>query len=247
MILSAAQTMPVAKSIKGNLEDHYRLIKIAADNGAGLLVFPEMSITGYFRVGASEFAFTVNDKQLDTLRTLAIEHKMIVIAGAPIQIKSKVYIGSFILHPNGILNIYTKQYLHPGEEEFFDASLDYNPIIELGDERISLAICADIDNSLHPEAAGKNSTTLYIPSIFFSKKSMDNCHKTLRQYARQYNMNILMSNYYGHLWGTEAGGKSAFWSNNGKLISELDESSEGIVLVEKYNDNWNGKIIVTNL
>jgi hypothetical protein len=36
----------------------------------------------------------------------------------------------------------------------------------LGTEKIALAICADIDNPKHPEAAKRDHSTLYIPSIF---------------------------------------------------------------------------------
>lgn len=245
MILSAAQTKPEAQSIEENLEDHYRLIKIAADNGADLIVFPEMSITGYIRDRADKLAFKTDDARVDILRKLSMDYKTIIIAGAPISLDSNLYIGSFIIHPSNNISIYTKQYLHPGEENFFDASSNYNPIIKLKDERISLAICADIDNPLHPEVASKNSTTIYMPSIFFSKTSMDDCHKSLSQYAQFYSMNILMSNYCGSLWEAEAGGRSAFWSNSGKLINKLPEENPGLLLIVKNENGWTGKTILS--
>lgn len=46
MILAAAQTKPTQGNIEANLQDHYNLIEMAVQNGAQLITFPEMSITG---------------------------------------------------------------------------------------------------------------------------------------------------------------------------------------------------------
>jgi predicted amidohydrolase len=49
IILAAAQTKPKRGDIDSNLLDHYRLVELAAINKANLIVFPELSITGYER------------------------------------------------------------------------------------------------------------------------------------------------------------------------------------------------------
>ena len=85
MILAAAQTNPKHDHIKANLNDHCKLIELAAKNGADLIVFPEMSITGYEREKAKNFVFDVLDPRLNTLLKLAVDNKIIVIAGAPIR------------------------------------------------------------------------------------------------------------------------------------------------------------------
>src|SRR5512145_2844357 len=115
MILASAQTRPKRGNIPENLEDHYRLIEIASDKGAELIVFPEMSITGYEREMADFLAFSGNDNRLDKLTRLAVDNKIIVIAGAPVIINSDLFIGEFIMLPDSSIKIYTKQFLHPGE------------------------------------------------------------------------------------------------------------------------------------
>ena len=242
MILASAQTRPKRGNILENLDDHYRLVEIASDKGADLIVFPEMSITGYEREQAYLLAFSSNDIRLDKLTRLAVDNKIIVIAGAPILLNSDLFIGGFILLPDSSVKIYTKQFLHPGEEKYYKSSFDFNPIIELENERISLAICADIDNHLHAENAGKVESSIYIPSIFFSPDGIPSAHNLLGSYARKYSMNVLMSNFCGESWGQPAGGRSAFWNNNGGLIVEMNNSSSGLLLVEKRNDNWTGQL-----
>ena len=168
---------------------------------------------------------------------------MILIAGAPILIHDDLYIGAFILKPDGSISIYTKQYLHSGEEKFFNSSFDYNPWIMTDNELISIAICADIDNQSHAENAGRNGATIYIASLFYTPDGIPNAYKTLSGYANQYKMNVLMSNYCGPSWGLNSGGKSGFWDKNGNLIANLNDSDSGLLIIKNADDIWTGKTV----
>lgn len=244
MILASAQTKPKRRDIESNLIDHYELIELASKYRADLIVFPEMSLTGYERDKAMNLAFTEKDSRLNNLRKLSADKQMIVIAGAPILIKNELYIGAFIIRPDNTLSIYTKQFLHDGEELFFKSSFDYNPIIEFNGERLSLAICADIDNPLHPANAKKANTTIYISSIFFTPRGIPNAHNMLSGYAEKHHMCILMSNFCGQSWDMDAGGQSGFWDNKGRLVEKLNNANAGLLLIEKTGDKWTGRAII---
>ena len=152
-------------------------------------------------------------------------------------------IGGFTVRPDNTVSLYTKQFLHTGEDEYYTSSFDYNPTFELDQEKVSLAICADIMNRQHPENAFKAGSTLYISSIFFSPEGIAGGHKLLRIYAKKHAMNVLMANYCGEAWGSPAGGRSAFWNNEGELIAEMDGSNSGLLLIEKHNNGWTGQVI----
>ncbi|KAF2332610.1 carbon-nitrogen hydrolase family protein [Flavobacterium daemonense] len=243
MILAVAQTKPKRGDIASNLLDHYRLIELAAQNGAQLIAFPEMSITGYERENAMELAFAEDDYRIDHLKDLATDNNIVIIAGAPILIEGKLFIGEFIIAPKDSVSIYTKQFLHEGEDEFFQSTFDYNPMITIENQNISFAICADIDNPKHPENASKNKTDIYIVSIFFTPNGIPNAYRDLQSYAEKHKMNVLMSNFSGESWGTPSAGQSAFWNNKGELIEQMNDSDSGLLLVEKQNDNWISKVI----
>jgi len=244
MILAAAQTKPVRGNIEANLLDHYHLVEIAVQNGVQLIAFPELSITGYERENAQKLAFKKDDSRLDQLRQLSVENNIIIIAGAPIQTESELFIGEFIIFPDNSISIYTKQFLHEGEDEFFQSSFDYNPMITIENQKISFAICADIDNPLHPENASKKETSIYIASIFFSPNGIPNAYRDLQNYAHKHKMNVLMSNFSGESWGYPSGGKSAFWNNKGELVAQMNDSDSGLLLIENQNDNWTSQIII---
>ena len=243
MILAAAQTKPTREDIDANLLDHYRLIELAVQNGAQLIAFPEMSITGYERENTRKLAFQQDDSRLNHLRKLASENNIIIVAGAPIQIEDEMFIGEFVISPDQTVLIYTKQFLHEGEDEFFQPSFDYNPMITIEDQKISFAICADIDNALHPESACKRATDIYIASIFFTPNGIPNAYRDLQSYAQKHKMNVLMSNFSGESWGYPSAGQSAFWNNKGELVGQMNDSDSGLLLVENKNDNWTSRII----
>jgi len=243
MILAAAQTKPTRGNIEANLKDHYRLIELAAQNGAQLISFPEMSITGYERENAQKLAFKKDDARLDHLKQLASKNNIIIVAGAPIQIENAMFIGEFVIAPDNSVSIYTKQFLHEGEDEFFQPSFDYNPMITIEEQKISFAICADIDNPLHPENACKRATDIYIASIFFTPNGIPNAYRDLQSYAEKHKMNVLMSNFSGESWGYPSAGQSAFWNNKGELVGQMNESDSGILLAENNNDNWTTRVV----
>ncbi|KIQ21786.1 nitrilase [Flavobacterium sp. MEB061] len=244
MILAAAQTKPTRGNIDANLLDHYQFIELAVQNGAQLIAFPEMSITGYERENALELAFKKDDSRLNHLKKLAVENKIIIIAGAPVQIESQLFIGEFVISSDNSVAVYTKQFLHEGEDEFFQSSFNYNPMITIENKNISFAICADIDNPLHPENACKRETDIYVASIFFTPNGIPNAYRDLQSYAQKHKMNVLMSNFSGESWGYPSAGQSAFWNNKGELVGQMNDSDSGLLLVENKNDDWKSRVVV---
>ncbi|HRX16328.1 MAG TPA: carbon-nitrogen hydrolase family protein [Spirochaetota bacterium] len=172
MVLASAQICTADQDIESNLDQHYKLINIAAEKGAQLIVFPEMSITGYVRETAAENLFTPDDSRLKQLKEISSQKQIIVVAGAPVLINNDLFICSFIIKPDQSVAIYTKQFLHTGEELFFKSSFDYNPYVLLDNEKIYFAICADTNEPFHAQSAAQNGATLYIASICFSKEGL---------------------------------------------------------------------------
>jgi len=246
MIIAATQTIPKKQNTQENLEDHYRLVNLAADHGVQLIVFPEMSLTGYEREKASELYFIENDSRLDKLRNLANTRKITILAGAPILLESDLYIGMFILEPQKAERIYTKQYLHDGEEISFTPGRNHGLLINLDDEIISVAICADITNPAHPARASALDTTLYIASIFYTPNGISKGISDLQTYATVFNMNVLMSNFGGTSYGMESAGKSTFWNNDGTVVGGFEGTGEGLLIVEKENKSWKSTILKTS-
>ena len=191
-----------------------------------------MSLTGYEREDAEALTFKENDERLSVFMEKAKQYQMFIVVGAPIKINSELFIGSFIFSPIGITKIYTKQFLHEGEELYFKAGNSLNPLIEWLGEKISFAICADISHPTHTENASKVNTTLYLASIFYTPNGINEAYTQLSAYAEKYAMNVLMSNYVGSSYSLQAAGKSACWNKKGELISQLNGLEENLLIVK---------------
>lgn len=231
MKLAAAQIKSYPQQTDENIRNHLRMIDLAAEQGVSLVLFPEMSLTGYERELASELAFDEHDTRLHVFRERAMQYQMLIIVGAPIKVASQLCIGAFAFAANGKTSLYTKQYLHAGEEHFFVPGSANNPVLEIGEERVSIAICADIVNSLHPAKAAANNTSLYVASIFYTPGGIDEGYEQLETYSKKYGMNILMANYAATSYGMESAGKSACWNKRGELLGALSDTEEALLIV----------------
>jgi predicted amidohydrolase len=216
LTIAAAQSVSIRGDVTGNLEGHYRLIEQASSRGVDVIVFPELSITGYEPDLAEELAFSDDDDRLCGLKQLSAKYNMIVIAGAPIRLETGLHIGAFVLFPDGKSLIYTKHYLHTGEEKYFVPG-ELNPIINVGGESIHLAICYDTCVPQHPEDAAKNGCTLYIAGVMLPLRAIDTDTNMLKEYAKKYSMTIVMSNHGGDSGGYVTGARSVIISNEGKI------------------------------
>ncbi|MBK9247987.1 MAG: carbon-nitrogen hydrolase family protein [Ignavibacteria bacterium] len=244
MRIAAAQTKPIPNDTQANILRHVQYIDRAAEHGVRLLTFPEMSLTGYELERAAELSFTMDDPRLHVLCERAAQHDMIIIAGAPVRLESALHISSFIFLPDKQIALYTKQFLHSGEEVFFSANHNHNPHIILENERIACAICADITNPLHPANACSSGATLYVPSIFYTPGGIAEAYEQLGEYSQRHAMNILMANFTGESYRYPAAGRSAFWDASGRLVGQLGVGTEGLLLAEKVGDNWKSSVII---
>ena len=245
LTIAAAQSVSERGNVSKNIESHCRLVECAFQNGVQLLIFPELSITGYEPDLAEELAFTSDDKRLTPLKELSKSKNMIIIAGAPVKLDTGLHIGSFILFPDYSSLIYTKHFLHPGEEKYFVPG-KLNPVLNFNNETFSIAICADILHPLHSENAFKAGSTFYLAGVFITPEGYRTDTELLKEYAGKYSMTVLMSNYGSESGNYQSAGRSMVISDKGNVIAEFDGLGEGLVIIEKENNDWTGSIISIN-
>lgn len=232
MRISIAQTKAEKGDIEKNLEIHIRYIEKAVNNAADMIVFPELSLTGYEPELARQLATTKSDVRLDSLQELSDKNKLIIGAGLPTIDDDKIFVSMVIFQPDKERIIYSKQYLYPTEVGVFTAG--YNPLVIRFDEKniIAPAICYELSRDEHSETAHKNNATVYIASVLNSVNGIDADLKRLSEIAAKYKMITLMSNYTGETGGHNCAGKSSVWDKQGKLISQLDSKTEGLLIYD---------------
>jgi predicted amidohydrolase len=240
--IGAAQSISVRGDVRENIKRHQKLIGLANKNNAGIILFPELSLTGYEPDLADSLAFSIDDRRLDPLKESSASKQIIVIAGAPVRMETGLHIGSFIIFPEGSVLLYTKKYLHPSENKYFSPGI-LCPVLNIDKETISLAICADTANPEHAKKASEAGSTVYLVSILTSKRGYKADTDLLKGYAAKYSMLVVMANHGAKSGEYDSAGCSAVWSNKGDIIAALDGPGEGMVIVEKAKRSWEGKTI----
>src|ERR1700733_13587250 len=94
--IAAVQTTPIRGDVDANIEQHVALVSVGASAGAKVLVFPELSLTGYEMELAGELAFSEGDARLAPLADAASKHGVILLVGAPARVESGLHIAAFI-------------------------------------------------------------------------------------------------------------------------------------------------------
>jgi predicted amidohydrolase len=244
--ISVAQTCPVANDVQVNLDEHIRLARLAANEGAEVVVFPELSLTGYELARAESLAFSEGDARLSPLLDLAASQGTILVVGAPVRVGSLFCIGAFIIYPTGTTELYTKHHLGafppsascdscdgtvpPAEASVFQAG-KRNPLIQVGDNLAAVAVCADIGRSAHPQHAAERNANIYLASMFVIPSDLEGEVSKLSRYAVQHRMMTALANFGGPSGGLRSAGRSAIWSETGELLVQLEVTGSGIAVV----------------
>lgn len=248
VVWGAAQSLSVAGDIAANVQRHLRFMEIAAEQGVGFLLFPELSLTGYEPAMARDLAFTEQDPRLEPLKELAQALKMVTVVGVPLLsgTQGEVRIAALIFGLDGEVSVYTKQHLHSGEEAVFEAGTGGAPVY-LEEERVHLAVCADFSHATHAQKAATASATMYAASVLISGAGYANDSGLLRGYARTHRMPVLMANHSGVTGGWQSAGRSAFWADSGEPIAEIAGAGEGLLVVARDGSGWTARTLTVSL
>ncbi|WP_369788478.1 carbon-nitrogen hydrolase family protein [Rouxiella sp. WC2420] len=242
-IIAAAQITCLAGNIEVNINRHVQAIALAASHRVNLLIFPELSLTGYEPDLARKLGLTLQDSRLETLRNLAKNHEMTIVVGAPLCCNDgdALYIGAVVFAPDGTLYSYTKQHLHESEEHFFTAGQG-GPQLNVCGKVLGLAICADIGFASHPQFAAEHGAEIYAAGVLVSEPSYLRESEMMRNYAEKHRMTVVMANHCAPTGGWVPAGKSAIWSEQGHVIAVAPANQDAITIARQTQNGWQGQV-----
>ena len=136
---------------KDNLEKFEKLVSKAKSSGASLIVFPEMSLTGYLiRDKIFELAETIPGESTVRIEEIAKKTETYIIFGMPEvsdNSRATVYNSAVLIGPEGIIGKYRKMHLPTHsvfeEKRYFRAGYQL-PVFKTEVGKIGLCICYDI-------------------------------------------------------------------------------------------------------
>ena len=231
MKICVAQTQPVTGDIQRNIDSHKKIIDVAVSQGADLIIFPELSLTGYEPTLASDLATNQDDKRFEVLQQTSDKCRITIGAGVPTKNGAGTSISMILFQPDASSMVYSKKYLHADEYPFFVSGQNLTDL-NICNTPIALAICYEISIGEHTDNALQNGAKIYIASVAKFTSGIEKALKTLSETAKKYAVTVMMSNCVGFSDGGECGGKSSLWNDKGELMAQLDASHEGIIMID---------------
>lgn len=229
---------------------HVALARLAAAERPEVVVFPELSLTGYELERADELAFERRDARLAALGQLATELEAALIVGAPLRDDGKLYLGAFVLLPSGEELVHTKRFLGafdeearvdgelpPPEPQVFSPGI-HAPLVPLAGGAGAVAICAEGNRAEHAQLAAERGATVYLSGGFVIPSEFASATRNLQERARRHGMPVVFANYGGPSGGLRSAGGSSIWSPTGALLGRLPPAGAGVLVAAGAGDGW---------
>lgn len=231
MKICVSQTKPIKGDISKNIENHKRMIHVAVSENVDLIVFPELSITGYEPDLAKDLAIEPNDQILNDFQTISDAENISIAVGMPTRGEKGIHISLIFFQPHEKRLVYSKKYLHSDEEPFF-ASGENFPILNFRATKIAPVICYELSVPEHFAAAHAGGAEIYLASVAKTADGMEKAARRLSEIARTNSIPVLISNSVGYSDNFLSAGNSSVWNASGELIGRLDDKNEGILIFD---------------
>ena len=229
MKIVAVQLQPKAGDIAENIQRHVFMLKAAIKEKAQLVLFPELSVTGYEPRMASSLAMPYSTDLLDVFQQFSDANQIIIGVGAPLQSDAGVQIAMFWFLPGKPREVYAKQWLHADEEVVFVPGTRSH-ILHANGFRFATAICYESVQLQHASNAVNAGANVYLASVAKSSSGMDHALQHYAGVAQQYGIPVLVSNSVGACDDFISAGQSAAFHPEGGIPVHLGRKDQGLVI-----------------
>ena len=229
MKIALAQIQSIAGDVEINTRKHEQAIRQASNMGAHLVVFPELSITGYEPSLAQDLAFDHDDSRLTVFQTLSDELNISVAVGCPLRSEDKPQIGLVLFQAYQERTCYAKQHLHVDELPYFTQG-NLPMVLSANGNTIAFAICYESLVLEHNEQAMDLGADLYIASVAKPKSGVKKAYEHFESLSRKTRLTVLMVNSVGPSDNFISVGRSAVWDNRENQPFSLLQDEEALLI-----------------
>ncbi|MFE6157030.1 carbon-nitrogen hydrolase family protein [Streptomyces sp. NPDC057889] len=233
MKIATAQFTCVPADISANVQQMAALTGEARVQGAELVVFPELAVTGYELeavLGRRDLWVQADDPRLDPVRASGVAS---VVNCAAATDGARPAIETLVFGADGeLITTYRKQHLFEHEQGVFAAG-QHDGRFELGGLRFALATCFD---NHFPELASRGAAdgcqVHLASSLYGTGSGVDELTAVYPGIAKDFNMHVVVANHVGPAGAWTGCGRSAMWAPGGALLAQADADTPMVVTAE---------------
>jgi predicted amidohydrolase len=214
--IAVAQPRCIPYDVAANAGVHAAMVRRAL---ARLMVFPELSLTGYHMDAAN---VALDDPRLGPLIDACTEMNVLALVGAPLAgAAGQSYIGLLAVDRGGARVAYRK--LYPGDEEADRFSPGPTPVaLQVDSWRLGLAICRDTSIPRHSADTADLGIDAYVAStlMFDHETSLQNVRSA--DIAWRHQVWVAVASFAGSTGEgyDRCAGCSGVWAPDGTLVRQ---------------------------
>ena len=225
--VAVAQPVVAALDVAANARAHALLVRRAR---ARLVVFPELSLTGY-ELTAPPLGAT--DPRLAELRAACAETGTVALVGAPVEEAGRAHVAVLVVDDEGVRTAYRKTAL--GAEEQLRFSPGPGPVaVEVDGWRVGLGICKDTGDAAHVAGTAALGLDLYAAGVVHHAWELDEQRARARRIAAATGAPVALASCAGPTgggFGTTAGSSSISDRHGAVLVEAGTDPGEVVVAV----------------
>jgi len=244
--IALAQFNTVLGNVQRNLDKHMDLIDQARSSGADLLLFPELSLTGYVLQDLVPTIGCRPNKDDPVFRPLieASNKLDLVIGFVEEDVRSRFYISAAYLSRGEVKHVHHKVYLPTYglfDESRFFAWGDAVQAFDTRFGRAGMLICEDFWHSSPPYLLWLDGADLFLLQSASPGRGLNNSpilesarwvNHILRAYSSLYTSFVAHTNRVGYEDGLHFWGGAAVYDPNGELIAQGPYEEEALTITE---------------
>src|SRR4051812_10867026 len=241
MKVALAQINTVVGDVWGNVEKASDALRRAVDDGADLVAFPELTMTGYPPEDLLLRPSFIRDN-LDALEEFAGKVPEGVAAAIGfVDLDGDLFNACAVVSGGEILHRYHKRYLPNysvfDENRYFREGEGASPILKLGHTLVGLSICEDIWYPGGPpreQAIGGASVLLNVSASPYHRLKGGSRERMLGVRASDYGCYVLFCNLVGGQDQLVFDGHSVIFDPGGNLLARAKQFGEDLLFADLY-------------
>ncbi|MFG1840642.1 carbon-nitrogen hydrolase family protein [Micromonospora sp. NPDC049175] len=209
--LAVVQPRCVPRDVATNARTHAAAVRAA---GARVVVFPELSLTGY-ELDAP--VVPVDDPRLVPLVEACAETGTVALVGAPV---AGDHIAVLAVTGTGVTVAYRKMWLGAAEADRFRPG-ETPVVLDVDGWRVGLAVCKDTGVTAHAERTAALGIDVYAAGVLESARDAAVTDQRAHRIATAHRVWVAVASFAGSTGGgyTEAAGRSGVWTPEGKVLA----------------------------
>jgi predicted amidohydrolase len=215
LVIAAAQPSCAAGDVAANAAAHASAIAAA---GARVVVFPELSLTGY-ELGAP--AVAPGDPALGPVVEACAAAGAVALVGAPVaDDRGREFIATLRVDGTGAAVAYRKMWLGDAEAVRFTAG-DGPVAIEIDGRRIGLGICKDTGVAEHAERTAALGVDVFAAGVVHHAEELAEQDARGARIARRLRATVVFASCAAPTGGGfhRTAGHSTIWSADGSVLA----------------------------